>query len=195
MRYNLSEISELIKDRRTIVPENYSSREVHDEIIKSILNSGIWAPTHGMTQPWFFKVFRKDARNRLGTFIASLYKELTPADKFEDGKFAKMSTRAGMSSAVIAICMKRDPRGTIAEIEEVEAIACATQNIMLHATAYGIGTFWSSPKLCYTPQMNAFLGLGEDDKCLGIMYLGYPEGEWPKSHRKPLEYMSEWIEE
>jgi hypothetical protein len=37
--------------------------------------------------------------------------------------------------------------------------------------------------------------LGAEDKCLGLLYMGYPESDWPKSHRKPLEYVSEWITE
>jgi hypothetical protein len=40
--------------------------------------------------------------------------------------------------------------------------------------------------------MNEFLGFSEKDKCLGLFYLGYPAFEWPESHRKPLEYNTEW---
>jgi hypothetical protein len=25
-----------------------------------------------------------------------------------------------------------------------------------------------------------------------MIYLGYPEIEWPKSHRKPIEYLTTW---
>ncbi|MFT4678096.1 MAG: nitroreductase [Flavobacteriales bacterium] len=195
MKYNLSEISELIRDRRTITPENYSNRVVHDEIIKNVLNSGIWAPSHGMTQPWFFKVFKGDARLRMSDFMSSLYRDLTPVDKYLQSKFDKIKSRPELSSVVIAICMRRDGNRKIEEIEEIEAVACAVQNVMLHSVGYGIGTFWSTPKLCYTDQMKEFLNLGAEDKCLGLLYMGYPESDWPKSHRKPLEYVSEWITE
>ena len=49
-------------------------------------------------------------------------------------------------SGVIGI---RDETEKIHEIEEVEAVACAIQNILLTATAYGLGVFWSSPKFIY----------------------------------------------
>jgi nitroreductase len=90
--------------------------------------------------------------------------------------------------------MERDPSGKILELEEIEAVSCAVQNMHLTCTAYGLGAFWSSPKFVYSQEMNDFLGLGANDKCLGLFYIGYPSGEWPKSHRKPLEYMCEWIE-
>ena len=57
MKYNLSEISAVIKNRRTIYPKFYSSRIVHEEVINEIILNGTWAPTHGNTQPWRFKVY------------------------------------------------------------------------------------------------------------------------------------------
>ena len=63
----------------------------------------------------------------------------------------------------------------------------------LLASAYGLGAFWSTPKLIYSQEMKTFLGLDESDSCLGLFYLGYPAIEWPKAHRKPLEYTTKWI--
>ena len=54
MRFNLSEVTELIRERRTIVPEQFSDRKVHKEQLELILNNAQWAPTHGNTQPWRF---------------------------------------------------------------------------------------------------------------------------------------------
>jgi nitroreductase len=78
-------------------------------------------------------------------------------------------------------------------LEEIQAVACAVQNMYLTCTAYGMGGFWSTPKLIYSQQMNQFLELSEKDKCLGLFYIGYPSVEWPSSHRKPLEYNAKWI--
>ena len=193
MRFNLSEINELIRERRTIYPEQFSSRKVHREQIEVILNNAQWAPTHGNTQPWRFKVFMgEDHRQDLSQTLGKLYQEVIPVDKQNDQKLAKLMRRPMITSALIAVCMERQPEERIPEIEEVEAVACAIQNMHLTCTAYGLGGFWSTPKLIYTPQMNEYLGLGEKDKCLGLFYIGYPEIEWPKAHRKPLEYTTEW---
>ncbi len=195
MKYNLSEITDLIKDRRTIYPEQYTTRKVHREIVEKILNGAIWAPTHGNTQPWRFKVFMDDSRNKLSDFLAKWYVDNTPEDVFNTMKFQRMRERPLQASVVIAICMERQPEERIPELEEIEAVACAVQNMHLMCTAYGIGGFWASPKVVYTATMNEFLGLGEKDKCLGLFYMGYPEIEWPKAHRKPIEYVTEWIQD
>ena len=194
MKYNLSEITEVIKNRRTIYPEMYSSRKVHREIIEDILNNAIWAPTHGNTQPWRFKVFMGVGLNRLSGFQSNLYQELNTGVDFKELKFKKLKERPLKASAVIADCMKRDENLKILEIEEIEAVACAIQNMHLTCTAYGIGGFWSTSKLIYSQKTNAFLQIDDQDKCLGFFYIGYPEVSWPKGQRKPIEYVTEWIE-
>ena len=192
MKYNLSEISDVIKNRRTIYPEFYSSRKVHKEIVEKILNNAIWAPTHGKTQPWRFKVYMDDAKIKLGENLAAIYKNTTPSEKFIEAKFNKLIARPSLSSVAIAVCMTKDPTDKIIEMEDVEAVACAIQNMHLTATAYGIGGFWSTPKIIYSSEMNEFLKIAPSDKCLGIFYLGYPANEWPRGQRKPIEYLTEW---
>ena len=192
MKYNLSEITEIIKNRRTIYPQFYSSRKVHKEIIEHLLQNATWAPTHGMTQPWRFKVFTEKSRKTLSDTLSMLYKELTPTENFREDKFVKMQARPFQASAVIVAYMKRGDNPKIPEIEEISSVACAIQNLCLTATAYGIGSFWSTPKIIYTKEMNDFLKISDEDKCMGIIYLGYPNDEWPKGQRKPIEYLTEW---
>ena len=192
MKYNLSEITEIIKNRRTIYPQFYSSRKVHKEIIEHLLQNATWAPTHGMTQPWRFKVFTEESRKILSDTLSMLYKQLTPTKNFREDKFIKMQARPFQASAAIVAYMKRGDNPKIPEIEEISSVACAIQNLCLTATAYGIGSFWSTPKIIYTKEMNDFLKISDEDKCMGIIYLGYPNDEWPKGQRKPIEYLTEW---
>ena len=192
MKYNLSEITEIIKNRRTIYPQFYSSRKVHKEIIEHLLQNATWAPTHGMTQPWRFKVFTEESRKTLSDTLSMLYKQLTPTENFREDKFTKLQARPFQASAAVVAYMKRGDNTKIPEIEEISSVACAIQNLCLTATAYGIGSFWSTPKIIYTKEMNDFLKISDEDKCMGIIYLGYPNDEWPKGQRKPIEYLTEW---
>lgn len=196
MKFNLSEITNVIKERRTIYPEQYSDRKIHKEIVVDVLNNAIWAPNHGMTQPWRFKVFMaEESRKKLSNFLSNLYTEKTTKENFNEMKFKKLKNRPLKSSVIIAVLMERDKKEKIREIEEIEAVSCAIQNMYLTCTAYGIGGFWATPNLIYTNEMNAFFNLGEKDKCLGLFYMGYPAIEWPKGQRRPIEYVTEWVEE
>jgi len=195
MRFDLSEITDLIRDRRTIYPEQFTSRTVQKDMVENILTNGLWAPTHGKTQPWRFKVYYEDGRQKLREQIEEIHSRINSEDAFPTRKLEKLLKRFEKTSVIVALIMQRTPETRIPEIEEIEAVACAAQNIMLTSTAYGLGAFWSSPGFIYTPEANEVFDLKEDDKLLGLIYLGYPEVEWPKSHRKPLEYVTEWVNE
>lgn len=192
MKYNLSELRDIIRNRRSIQPENFKPRKVLKDVITELLTNATWAPTHGQTEPWHFVVFQDNAIKELAEFLANTYKNQTPQESFLEQKYQKLQKRPLSSSVAIAVCMKRQPSEKINKIEEIEAVACAVQNMHLTATAYGLGGFWSTPQICYTSEMNTFLNLSEKDMCLGIFYVGYPNIEWPKSHRQPLEYHAEW---
>ena len=192
MKYNLSELREIIRNRRSIKPEDFKPRKVMDDMVTEILNNALWAPTHGMTEPWHFVVFQNKAIEELGDFFADTYKNNTPEDLFIQKKYDKFKDRPNLSSVVIAICMKRQKSERIPEIEELAAVACAVQNMHLTATAYGLGGYWSSGPMIYSNETKKYLNLDDKDKCLGLFYLGYTDKSWPVSHRQPLEYHSEW---
>ncbi|NNC84257.1 MAG: nitroreductase [Flavobacteriales bacterium] len=191
MRHNLSEITAIIRDRRTIYPEFFSDRKVHHEQIELLLNNAIWAPTHGMTQPWRFKVYMGESRSRVAEFLSKTYVQWAGED-VNEMKAERMRVRPMKASAVMVVGITPDPKERIPEIEEMGAAACAIQNMHLTATAAGLGFFWSTPKFIYTGECNAFFGFEEKDSILGLIYIGYPEGEWPKGQRRPIEYLTEW---
>ncbi len=192
MQYSLSEIKGLIKHRRTIYPEQYSERKVHKEIVESLLEAARWAPNHGMTQPWRFIVYMNESRMALSEGLSQLYRLHTPADQFNEMKFAKLQNRSLKSSVCIALWMQPDPNGKITEMDEMLACACAVQNMSLVAAAYDLGLFWSTPKLIHHPDINQLLEIPENAQCLGILYIGYPNMDWPKGQRRPIEYFTTW---
>lgn len=194
MKYSISELEQIIKDRRTIYPESYSSRKVHREIVERLLNNAIWAPSHGRTQPWHFDVFLGAKVADLTTHIAATYRNETPG--FMAPKYEKMLDRKNHSTAIIAVSMKRGDNPKIPVMDELMAVGAAMQNIQLMACAYGLGSFWQTGVSAYSEATKSFLNLGPDDQCLGFLHLGYPDlEEWPKSQRKPIEYKTTWHEE
>ncbi|WP_343604061.1 nitroreductase [Fluviicola sp.] len=192
MRYNLSEVTAIIRDRRTIYPEQYSTRKIHKEQIELLLNNATWAPTHGMTQPWKFIVFQDNALVELSESLGKIYLTEIPKEKQVDSKLGKLMSRPKMASAVIAIVLNREEGTRISEEDDFAAVACAVQNMHLTATAQGIGAFWATPGVIKFDSFSEFLGLEKGQRCIGLFYLGYPSIEWPKGQRKPIEYVTEW---
>ncbi|MBW7457383.1 nitroreductase family protein, partial [Paenibacillus sepulcri] len=62
------DIIEAIHTRRSI--GRVKEDPIAKEQIETILEAGIWAPNHRLTQPWRFFVMSGDGRNRLGDAYA-----------------------------------------------------------------------------------------------------------------------------
>ena len=164
----LAAANALIRRRRTIKPADMSVKSVSNLHLATILENARWAPTHGMTEPWRFFVFTGDSRQRLADFLQATYRKLTPKAEFRPDKFDKLGASALQAPVVIAVAMKRQAGGKIPEIEEVEAVACAVQNMHLTASAIGLAAAWLTPPIVYSDQMRDWLGLAPGDKCLGL---------------------------
>lgn len=181
----LAAANALIRRRRSIKPQDMDDRPVEPRLLAAILENANWAPTHGMTEPWRFFLFTGAGRERLADFCQSLYRRTTPEPEFRQDKFDKLRANPLKAPVVVAVAMKRQDIEKIPEIEEIEAVACAVQNMHLTASALGLAAFWGTPPLVYTDEMRQWLGLPDPrDKCLGFFYLGWPEGrEWPEGRR------------
>ena len=189
-------ITQIIRHRRTVKPALMDPNlEIPDELLDELLENANWAPTHGFTEPWKFIVFSGASRALLGKKLQDIYSEFTPQDQYRQDKFEKLGQNPTLAPLVLAICMKRGENPKIPEVEEIEAVACAVQNMHLTAAAAGLGAFWSSPPILESEEMKRFLELGQEDRCLGLFYLGWLKEcqEWPKSSRSPISEKVSWF--
>ncbi len=190
---NAEQISHIIRHRRTIKPKQFSDRPVEKAIVDEMLENANWAPTHGMTQPWRFTVYTGDARQRLAELLAETYKQITTPEEFKPNKYEGMSRNAMLAPVVIAIGMKRQQIEKIPELDELQAVACAVQNMHLTAAAHGLGAFWSTNVAAVSDQMREFIGLEPRDRALGLFYIGYPKCDWPESTRQSIDDKVRWV--
>lgn len=142
----------LIQKRRSIFPKQYSTsqQQVPDSVIDDMLEAARWAPTHKLTQPWRFVVFRsKDAKESLAVFLANHYQAHTSPAKYNEAKYQKKKANVLRSSHVVAICValqsgQSSSSSSVPHVEEVCSVAMAVQNMHLVATANHVGAYWSS---------------------------------------------------
>ncbi len=186
----------LIRRRRSIKPAEMSDEPVDPAILGNILENANWAPTHGMTEPWRFKIFEGAGREKLLAGLQRIYTETTPKKEFRQDKHDSFRDKVFGAPVVICLCMKRQEIEKIPEVEEIAAVACAVQNMHLTASAVSMAAYWSSPALVYSDAMRDFLELGPKDRCLGLFYLGWPKDKegWPIGKRSPIQEKLEWFE-
>ncbi len=192
---NLPQATALIRARRTLKPTDMdTTRAVDREVLMTLLENATWAPTHGLTEPWRFRVFAGEARQSLAEALQRVYRETTPAPEFREDKWLKMGQNPLLAPVVVVTWMERRGGDKIPELEEIEAVACAVQNVLLSATAAGLGSYWSTAHLFDSTAFKTWLGIRTEDRCLALLYIGWPrEGSAaPKSVRKPVEGCVSW---
>ena len=182
------EFNNILRKRRSIFPVQFNGEIIDDLIIKEILINANTAPNHKITQPWLFKVFSKSSKIDLANEILKLrFGEDVPENekKLFINKFH-------LSSHIICICLNRSDESFIPEWEEIAAVAMSVQNMWLTCSANKIGCYWSSPKII--SELNWFLKLKENQKCLGLFYIGKYD-DLPKRNLKKIDInqKTEWI--
>lgn len=183
-----NEILKAIQYRRTVNQNSFTDQDISKADLLAILEAANAAPTHKRTQPWRFVIFQKDGLNRLGAELSRIYKTVTPAEKYTEMTEQNMGKKATMSNVAIAIIVNYT--GDVPEWEELAATACAVQNIWLAAHSLNIGGYWASPGLIN--HLGPFLELAENQKCIGLFYLGHHNAEQREPVRTPIEDKIRW---
>jgi nitroreductase len=192
---NPEQFNELARKRRSVFPDQFEAgKKVDDEIVEQILINATWAPNHGQTEPWQFTVYTGEGLNKFASFQAEIYKE-DAGDNFDEKKYNKLLQQPLKASHIIAICMKRTTTKKIPEIEDVEAVACAVQNIYLSVTAYGLGGYWTTGGVTYNEKAKPFFGLQPEDKLLGFYFIGHVAIPSPQAKRAPFEEKVKWVKD
>ena len=155
--------SKIIRSRKSVFPKYFNGKEITENVIHEILENANYAPTHRMTQPWFFKVFSGRSKHILLNEILNNKKI-----NFNELAKEKLTNNFNLTSHIICICMKRNM--ILPEWEEIAATSMSVQNIWLSCVNRNIGGYWSTP--LYIEYLKAFLNLKEDERFLGFFYLG-----------------------
>lgn len=161
-------LKEIIEQRRSIFPKDYSETAIAQEILDEILHSATLAPNHKRTKPWRFKIFKGEEKAKLASEMQSIYKATQSEQTFLEKKYQDIGFKINKADAVISIVVNFS--GMVPEWEEIAAVSMAVQNMYLTCTANNTGCYWSSPKI--VDNLKESLTIEENQKCLGLFYLG-----------------------
>ncbi len=187
-------LAELVINRRSIKQAVLNGKKIEDQQVRELLALGSWAPTHGFTEPWRFVVYSGEAVKEFCHQQAELYKQTTPPEKFNAGKYEKQQHNGDKVSHLVAVYMERGGNPNITSLEEICATAAAVQNILLGAEALGIAVLWSTGGNVMQPAMKTYLGLKEEDIVIGVLFMGYTDEPARQGRRTPIEDKIKWIE-
>jgi len=159
---------ELLRIRRSI--RMFQNRSIIKEDLEKLVDSARFAPSARNVQPWEFVV------------VTDKHKLTELAKLAENGRFI-----AGAAACIAVFCA--DTRYYL------EDGCAATCNILLAATALGIGSCWvAGDKKPYSGQVNTLLSASEDMKLISLIALGYAQEKdcFKPSDKRELKELLHW---
>ena len=164
-------IEELIRTRRT--HKAYGPDPVPRETLLELFELARWAPNHHVTNPWRFRVVGPQALNALKA----------AAEAHKPGSAAKLDR----APTLVAVSAKQTGDAE-QDHEDVLATAVAAYIVLLGAHARGLAAYWRT-----VPVLKA-LGLPDDERPVGLLYLGEPRQEQRVPERAPVEEIAYFLD-
>ena len=151
---------ELLYKRRSI--RNFTDQSINDDQIEALLSAAMAAPTAMNMQPWNFVVVR-------GIEGLNLLRKTSP--------FSKMN-----APCAIVVCGNLNSfKRAMMERFWAQDCGAATQNLLLAATALGLGAVWCGvhPVKRLEDNVSKTLGLPNLVIPFSLVFVGYPAEEKP----------------
>jgi len=162
-----------IRTRRT--HKAYRPEQVDRATLEELLELARWAPNHHLTNPWRFRVVGPEALERLKRAAGP---EAAP-------KLDRAPTLV-VCSCVLSGDSEQDE-------EDLHAAACAAYIVLLAAHGRGLAGYWRTPGVMRTPEGREAVGMGEDERFVGLLHLGRPVQEQAPPERAPAGQVVEFL--
>jgi nitroreductase len=159
------EVEDAIRTRRT--HKVYGTDPVPRETLDELFELARWAPNHNLTNPWRFRVLGPGALARL---------------KEAAGPEAAAKLDRAPTLVAASVIETGDP---VQDEEDLCAAAVAAYIVLLAAHARGLAGYWRTPAVLRAPEGREALGIGDDERVLGLIHLGPPRQEKDAPERLP----------
>lgn len=184
------DVFEAIHNRRS--HKKVKPDAVPRELIEKMLDAAAQAPNHYKVRPWRFVVMTDDARHRLGHAMSESLRERHP--EYPPEAFDKAHATPLQAPVVIAVGVDKPSEAKVLEIENISAVAAATQNLLLATQALGLGAKWRTGEWAQDAKVKQFLGFQPDQHIIGFVYIGYPEAVIDYPPRPSYEDRTVWMD-
>ena len=150
--------------------------------LEQILTAAARVPDHKKLVPWRFVLFQGTAREAIGHVLAAV----CGAEEKDPGAFrlqneAKRFLRAPI---VIAVVSRVTKNPAAPEWEQILSAGAVCQNLIVAATALGFGAQWITEWYAYSDGVRAALGLADNERIAGFVYIGTAK-EKPEERERP----------
>jgi nitroreductase len=176
----------LIHSRRTTLPKRLCGPGPDGTQRAAILAAAAAAPDHGQLLPWRFIEVPDTQRARLADAFAQALLARDPAASQEDLEQAREKAHRA-PWLLLAVCRARGGDTEVPAQERVLSAGAAIQNMLLLATAMGLGSGLTSGKALSSAPLRALFGLHADEDALCFINIGHVREARKPRPRPPVD--------
>jgi len=171
-------VATLMQSRQTILPKRLTAPGPDAEQLQQILEAAASAPDHGQLLPWRFVLVPQATRADLATvFGTALLERDAQATAEQVQQAQEKAYRSPCLLLVVVDALRGDP--DIDLFERIVSTGCAVQNLLLMATALGLGSALTSGKALKSTALRALFGLQDGEHALCFVSLGTVQSSKP----------------
>ncbi len=171
-------VGALIQSRQTILPKRLLEPGPDAAQLAQILGAAACAPDHGQLLPWRFVLVPQNVRALLAEqFAASLQERDADALPAQVEQAREKAFRSPCLLLLVVDGARGDPEVDLAE--RLVSAGCATQNMLLMATALGFASALTSGKALKSMGLRRLFALSDSDHALCFVSLGTAMGSRP----------------
>lgn len=180
-----------LQSRRSVKAMHLQEPAPSNTDLEQILQTAIRVPDHGKLGPWRFIRFTGQSRAAFGELLAQRYGELNPDASAQNKTFER--NRLLRAPAVIAVIAHIKAPHKIPQWEQQLSVGAACQNMLVAACLLGYGAQWLTEWYAYDHVIDQALGLADNERVAGYIYIGAAETQPPERARPKLEdVLSDW---
>lgn len=187
---------EAMQARRSI--RKFRPDAVSDDLVRKIIQAGIWAPSGRNRQPWQFYVVRGERRVEMMSAM-----QVGMEKKRAGGEYMGSSENSAriMAEAPVTLFVfntQREnqseplpPSDLVRNSVDVQSIGAAIEHMCLAAVELGLGSLWICDIFVAYDELCAWLG--EKHQLVAALSLGYPDESPAPRPRRAVDEVAVWL--
>jgi nitroreductase len=173
----------------------YADRPVPRAAIERLLAAAVRAPNHKLTEPWRFAVLTGKSAARFAEL-----RRAHRATRFPDpaspeaAKAIDKTYHEALGTPAFVVVMSALSDDAVRREEDYASVMMAVQNLMIAATAEGLGSYLRTGGILEDAGVKELVRLPAGHRIVAVISLGYPTApQEPKRRTDPAE-RTLWLE-
>jgi len=173
----------------------FGAESVPRAVIERLLAAAVRAPNHKLTEPWRFAVLSGASRDRFAELKRAHRATRFPApDAPEAAKAIEKTYREALSTPAFVVVMCAVSDDPVRREEDYAATMMAVQNLLIAATAEGLGTYLRTGGIMTDPGVQGLVRLPAGHRIAAVVSIGHFAGPGEPKQRTDPAQRTLWLD-